>query len=167
MIGLDFQKRGPQLPMYQHPLEAILEIEQTLRQLTLVLMQQNRELLQQFKITPAQFKALQWLYEEGELTIGDLSGKMVLACSTTTDLIDRMERQGLVERIRDASDRRVVRVVLLDKGRRLFEDILQAKRRLLQRILQPYPPEAVERLNLFLRQLLEDLHVGAVNTTRE
>lgn len=144
-------------PMYEHVRETILETEKTLRKLTLLMKQKNRELLQQFKITPPQFLALQWLYEEGELTIGDLSTKMFLACSTITDLIDRMERQGLVERIRDMSDRRVVRVVLLAKGRRLFEDILEAKRARLNGILKSYSPEDVQKINRFLVRLLEDL----------
>ncbi len=143
--------------MHEHPQEVILETEKALRQLTLLLKQQNRELLQQFKLTPPQFMALQWLYEEGELTIGDLSAKMFLACSTMTDLVDRMERQGLVERLRDTADRRVVRVVLREKGRRLFEDVLAAKRDRLRRILTPYSLEDVKTIHRFLNRLLEDL----------
>lgn len=141
--------------------EAILETEKTLRKLTLLLRQQNRELLHRFKITPPQFAALQWLYEEGPLTIGDLSAKMGLACSTITDLIDRMEQQGLVERRRDQLDRRVVRVVLLVNGGQLFEDILAAQRQQFSRILEPYPPEAIDMLNRFLQRLLKDLQAGS------
>ena len=49
------------------------------------------------------------------MTIGDLSNKMYLAFSTTTDLIDRMEKSELVQRIRDEQDRRVVRIHLLSR----------------------------------------------------
>jgi DNA-binding MarR family transcriptional regulator len=142
---------------YPHTYEIILEIEESLRKITHLMKQKNRELLQQFNITPPQFLALQWLYEEGELTIGDLSSKMFLACSTITDLIDRMERHDLVERVRDTSDRRVVRLYLRPKGKQLFEEIVEAKRTYLSRILETYSPEEVQRLGRFLKRLYQDL----------
>ncbi len=144
-------------PVYPHTYEIVLEIEENLRKITHLMKQKNRELLQQYKITPPQFQALQWLYEEGELTIGDLSSKMFLACSTITDLIDRMERQELVERVRDTSDRRVVRVYLLPKGKRLFAEIIEAKRTYLSRILESYSTDEVQRLGRFLSRLYHDM----------
>lgn len=144
-------------PGYPHTYEIILEIEENLRKITHLMKQRNRELLQQFNITPPQFLALQWLYEEGELTIGDLSSKMFLACSTITDLIDRMERHDLVERVRDTSDRRVVRLYLRPKGKQLFEEIVEAKRTYLSRILATYSTEEVQRLGRFLKRLYQDL----------
>ena len=72
------------------------------------------EFLSNYTITPPQFIALQWLFEHGDMTIGDLSNKMFLAFSTTTDLVDRMEKNHLVKRVRDEQDRRVVRIHLLE-----------------------------------------------------
>lgn len=45
---------------------------------------------------------------------------MYLAFSTTTDLVDRMEKNELIVRIRDPKDRRVVRIHLLDKEETLL-----------------------------------------------
>jgi len=50
------------------------------------------------------------------MTIGELSNIMYLAFSTTTDLVDRMEKNELVMRIRDDQDRRVVHIHLLQEG---------------------------------------------------
>ena len=58
--------------------------------------QKGRVIFSQFPITPPQFVALQWLNEKGDMTIGELSTSMYLAFSTTTDLIDRMEKMRLV-----------------------------------------------------------------------
>ncbi len=55
------------------------------------------EFLSNYTITPPQFVALQWLFEHGDMTIGDLSNKMFLAFSTTTDLVDRMEKNSSCE----------------------------------------------------------------------
>jgi len=46
-----------------------------------------------------------------------------LALGTLTGIVDRLAREGLVERHADASDRRVVLVRLTGKGNRLFEKI--------------------------------------------
>lgn len=108
--------------------ETVVEIERLLREISAVVKRKGREILNHFPITPPQFTALTWLKDEGDLTIGDLSQKMCLACSTMTDLIDRMEKNELVTRIRDEKDRRVVRIHLLDYGEKIINEVLAARR---------------------------------------
>jgi MarR family transcriptional regulator, organic hydroperoxide resistance regulator len=73
--------------------KTVEELEELLRYIAANLKQRDREILAQYPITPLQFAALQCLLEEGDLTIGELSNKMYLACSTTADLVDRMEKK--------------------------------------------------------------------------
>jgi DNA-binding MarR family transcriptional regulator len=40
-----------------------------------------------------------------------------------TGIIDRMEREGLVQRVRSSEDRRVIRIHLTEKGAKLARDI--------------------------------------------
>lgn len=87
--------------MTSKSVEHVADIEKSLRHIAAIIKQKGREILNQYAITPPQFVGLQWLYELGDMTIGELSGKMYLACSTTTDLIDRMEKNKLVERVKD------------------------------------------------------------------
>lgn len=76
------------------PNERFVEIEFLLRKISVIVKRKGREILSHFPITPPQFTALLLLRDEGDLTIGELSQKMYLACSTMTDLIDRMEKTG-------------------------------------------------------------------------
>lgn len=92
-------------------------------------------LLEQYNITPPQFDALVILDRDGDLTIGELSNRLYLAYSTTTDLVDRLERAEFVVRERDLADRRVVRAKLQDKGSSLIEQVLDARRIYLSDIL--------------------------------
>ncbi|RXT15523.1 MarR family transcriptional regulator [Ammoniphilus sp. CFH 90114] len=48
-------------------------------------------------------------------TIGDISKAVDLSYSTVSGIIDRLERQELVERFRDVSDKRVVFVRMTEK----------------------------------------------------
>lgn len=133
------------------------EIERLLRRIADILRNEGRTILQDFPITPPQFIALQWLLEKGDMTIGELSEKMYLAFSTTTDLMDRMERNQLVERVRDQADRRVVRIHLLDKGKEIIKEVLEARRQYLQGILQHFTPEEIEELKRSLERLYNQM----------
>jgi DNA-binding MarR family transcriptional regulator len=59
-------------------------------------------------------------------TIGDLAGYLLLRPHSTVELVDRAENAGLVERIPDRSDGRVVRVGLTETGDRVLEQLTAA-----------------------------------------
>lgn len=139
----------------QHSDETIATIEKELRFISHLVKQKGREILSNYTITPPQFVALQWLREEGDMTIGELSTKMYLAFSTTTDLVDRMEKTKLVQRIRDEQDRRVVRIHLLAEGARIIEEVIDQRRLYLQGIMGQFD----EQEAMDLVRLLKKLHV--------
>ncbi|SCY04717.1 MarR family winged helix-turn-helix transcriptional regulator [Alkaliphilus peptidifermentans] len=116
--------------------DTIIELEKEIRHLCTVIKQKGREILTDFEITPPQFEALQYLINEDNLTIGELSNQMFLACSTITDLVDRMEKNMLVKRTRDEKDRRVVRIIVLEKGHQLINEVLHARRNYLAELLK-------------------------------
>ncbi|WP_416151414.1 MarR family winged helix-turn-helix transcriptional regulator [Salipaludibacillus sp. HK11] len=138
-------------------LSQVADIEKSLRMIADIVKQKGREILNEFPITPPQFVALQWLHEYGDMTIGELSSKMYLACSTTTDLVDRMENNGLVERIKDEKDRRVVRIHLLDKGAKIIREVINQRQVYLQNILDTFSNENVNFLDNSLTFLLDEM----------
>lgn len=131
----------------------VVEIEDLLRNVSTMLKKRGRDIISQFEITPPQLDALLVLREFGELTMGELCQKMFLACSTATDLIDRMERNGLIERVRDTADRRVIRLKVLVKGTKVIDDVLDARRNYLATILSEIDLADKERLIHALEQL--------------
>lgn len=141
-------------------LTEIVELEWVLRKISAAIKQKGREILNDFPITPPQFVALQWLKEHGDMTIGDLSAKMYLANSTTTDLIDRMEKTDLVQRVRSTSDRRVVHIHLLDKGRQIIEQVIRARQQYLQEVLSNFEVEEVTEIRHRITQLYEEIQKG-------
>ncbi len=115
--------------------ETVGELEWLLRHVSNVIRIRGREILADFNITPPQLTALQVLQKNGTITIGELGEKMYLAYSTATDLIDRMERNELVLRIRDVDDRRVVRLQILPKGEKLVDEVIYRRKEYLAEIL--------------------------------
>lgn len=132
----------------------VVELDALLRNIAGHLRKRGRDILGNFEITNPQFDALLVLRENGELTMGELCAKMYLACSTATDLIDRMERNGLIERVRGSQDRRVIRLRVLEKGSNIIDEVLEARQTYLA--AQFADLDEVDKKNLI--QALEQLN---------
>jgi len=124
----------------------IQDIEQLLKDISVMLKRFEREVITQFPITQQQFYVLRMLSEYGEMTIGELSQKCCLACSTMTDLIDRMEKNQVVKRVRGKQDRRVVNIYLLPRGNEILNKVMKARRQWLANVLSHLSVE--ERKNI-------------------
>jgi DNA-binding MarR family transcriptional regulator len=59
-------------------------------------------------------------------TIGDVAGYLFLRHHSAVGLVDRAEAAGLVERLEDQDDRRVVRLRLTPKGTGILVQLSQA-----------------------------------------
>lgn len=137
----------------KHSSESVAILEKELRYISHLIKQKGREILSNYTITPPQFVALQWLHESGDMTIGDLSTKMYLAFSTTTDLVDRMEKNELVQRVRDEKDRRVVRIHLLPEGERIIAEVILKRQNYLHDIMSEFDEAEFEQLSKNLQKL--------------
>jgi DNA-binding MarR family transcriptional regulator len=67
---------------------------------------------------PALLTALAVIEREGPLTLGALAAQEQVSPPTITKVVDALERQGFVERLRDDTDRRVCRVRITARGKR-------------------------------------------------
>lgn len=68
------------------------------------------------RLGPADLRCLDWL-TGGPMTAGQLGVAAGLRPAATTALIDRLEKRGLVQRVRSEDDRRQVRVEMTDRAR--------------------------------------------------
>lgn len=134
--------------------EYVKAVEYYLRHISWIVKKRGREILSDFDITPPQFYALLILVFHGNLTMGELCRRLYLASSTVTDLIDRMEKSGLVSRERDVEDRRVIRIKVLDKGQQLVDVVMEARLKYLSTVLSGIDED--KRKNLV--EALQSLH---------
>ncbi len=61
---------------------------------------------------------------EESMTVTEISERFDIAKPNITPLIDRMIEAGYVKRVRNSTDRRVVHVFILDKGREKVADMV-------------------------------------------
>lgn len=74
-------------------------------------------------ITAPQAMAMGILSKEKRMKITELSNKLSLSNSTVSGIVDRLEKQGMVERERSKEDRRVVYVNICPKFNEAHGDI--------------------------------------------
>jgi DNA-binding MarR family transcriptional regulator len=75
--------------------------------------------LDEIGITYPQYLVLLVLWEKDEVTVNEISRKLILNTNTTTPLLKRLETLGLVSRRRSGEDERKVIIALTAKGRKL------------------------------------------------
>ena len=76
-----------------------------------------RDLARVARLTASQRMLLQVLDDEGEARAGVVATRLSITQATTTSLLDRLEKAGLVQRRRIDTDKRQVWVSLTDEGR--------------------------------------------------
>lgn len=76
----------------------------------------------EFGVTLPRFDLMSALYrEQGGLTMGELSKKMLVSNGNVTGIVERLQKEGLVKRWALPTDRRIYSVGLTPKGRTDFK----------------------------------------------
>lgn len=93
---------------------------------------------QQYGISNAKFNMLVLLYREGDqgLMLSELGEKMLVTKSNITGMVDRLEKQGFVKRVRDDGDRRIIKAVMTGKGREFTVNIIEKYREWTEKIME-------------------------------
>lgn len=76
-----------------------------------------------FGLTGSQFSAMKVLRLKGPLAQRDIARYLLMASGNVTVVIDNLEKRGLVKRVRNAEDRRMVFVHLTGDGEKLFDEV--------------------------------------------
>lgn len=99
----------------------------------MMLAELRREL--EARTTLARFDLLANLHREDGQTLAGLSRALLVTAGNVTGLVDRAERDGLVERRPEPADRRIARVWLTRAGRALIRELLPVHARQVHALL--------------------------------
>jgi DNA-binding MarR family transcriptional regulator len=80
-----------------------------------------------FPVTISQLKAMTALSEDSLISMGELCKMANVKMPSLTEVVDRFETEGILERRRDTGDRRVVKVCFTEKGKKIHRDVLQKR----------------------------------------
>ncbi|WP_137723284.1 MarR family winged helix-turn-helix transcriptional regulator [Prescottella subtropica] len=85
--------------------------------------------LQPWELSPHEFRALRVIDREsdGRPRLGDVAKALRIAPRSATEVVDRLQKRDLVERVADGVDRRAVCVRITDTGRTLLDEMSAAR----------------------------------------
>lgn len=109
-------------------------------------------------ISMAHLQTLWILQEHGPQPMTRLADLLGVAVPNATGIIDRMEQRGLVERLRDGADRRVVTVRQTPEGARAVEEIDGWRSDMLVELLDRLDTDQLLRLVGGVDELREAIH---------
>ncbi|ARP39715.1 MarR family winged helix-turn-helix transcriptional regulator [Vibrio sp. 10N.222.51.C8] len=98
--------------------EILVAIRQIIRAIDL----HSKKLSKEYGLTGPQLILMRAIQEMGNVTIKELSNQTNVSQATTTTIIDRLELNGYVQRVRSSSDRRKVHANLTEKGQELLNN---------------------------------------------
>lgn len=95
------------------------------------------------------------LWQREGVTQTELAGQFHVQAATVTNMLQRMEQAGLIERRKDAEDQRILRVYLTDAGRDIRDQVYVAWSKFEE---QAFAGLNAEERNLLHRLLLRIHH---------
>ena len=154
-------------PQNNHPApyeEYLEKIFMDLRNIAHISSIYSKYLQKTFNITTSQLLSLRALSKEEGLSAGEIGRRIFIKPGTITGIVDRLENKGLVTRVRDNKDRRVVNVVITEAGRLLVQAAPIPIQSRLALNLKELPLEQVKSLNESLNRLVELMQAEQATT---
>jgi DNA-binding MarR family transcriptional regulator len=126
-----------------------------LRALTFTNMVEQRvrtRLRVEFEVTLPRFDVMAALYDAPEegLSMGEVSSRLKVSNGNVTGIVERLKKEGLIQRRTRPDDRRSQLVRLTDSGRTTFEEMAVAHERWVASMLSGLSEEEVEQLKYLL-----------------
>jgi DNA-binding MarR family transcriptional regulator len=129
-----------------------------------------REHLARLGVTFSQFQHLWQLYEHKSLSQAELSRLIGIETASSTGVIEQLERQRLIRRVRDQADRRRIIVTLTDSGRALEKPLTRSATAINALARRGVSPTEIKLLQDTLERIMQNLGrhaVGRRSSSRE
>jgi MarR family transcriptional regulator, 2-MHQ and catechol-resistance regulon repressor len=100
-----------------------------------------------------EFGVLETLYHKGEQPVCDVQRRILVESSSTTYVVDKLVKRGLVRRRHSTADRRVILLALTPAGRRLIRAHFPSHAEAMRRAVAALSPQEQAEAARLLRSL--------------
>ena len=143
----------------------IKDIVWSVRRLVRTVYLDSQKISKQYGLTGPQSGVLRSLLKYGPTSSADLSRMLYVTPSNITGVIDRLEKKGLVERVRKIGDRRVALIQLTEAGKTLGQRLPDPIEERFISGLADLEPERVQWLSTAMYQILKLMDSKGVEET--
>ena len=99
-------------------------------------------------ITPSQYSVLSCLWGRSHATPKQLAEILGIETSTVSGLLDRLQKNGLIDRIVNSEDRREVQVIATQKGRDLEKPVTVIIDDMNKEVLKTFTQDEIDKLKV-------------------
>ncbi|GBF34023.1 transcriptional regulator [Desulfocucumis palustris] len=96
------------------------------------------------------------LLQDGQ-NVKNLAERLSLESPAVTGLVDRLEKENMVQRRSDPGDRRALKVFLTEKGRLLADKLIPVANEFNKKLKSQFSPEQVNSLKKLLMVINEEM----------
>lgn len=100
---------------------------------------------------------LMLLYRGSDVNMTQISDYLSAPLNTTTGIVSRMEKKDMVRRVRSEADKRVVTIVLTERGKQQINDIIGVFLNYAQKVLATLKPEEMALLTEVIGKVVKVL----------
>jgi len=105
-------------------------------------------------ITRIQWIALYYIYDQEGLSQRELGNLMCIKDSSVGRLVSRLERDGLIKRIKSEKDKRLINVELTPEGKSRFEEVLPLGEKFNETLTSGVSEDDLKVFNSVLKKML-------------
>lgn len=110
-----------------------------------------------YSVTAEHLGFLTFIMEQEGLSQSEIADRSTKDKTNVTRILDVMERNGLVERRKDSTDRRVFKIFTTREGRQLQKKLVPIAENLVNKIREGISDRELERMIEVLRKINENL----------
>ncbi|MDO9628797.1 MAG: MarR family transcriptional regulator [Acholeplasmataceae bacterium] len=106
-----------------------------------------------YQLNTSEFGVLELLYNRGKQPIQSIANRMLMANSSMTYVIDKLEQKNMISRTQDDIDKRITMIDLTMEGHHFFKGIFPNHVKTLGNIYQCLSPEELNELIESLKKI--------------
>ena len=142
-------KVGDEMDRTKSSMNAFIGLNRTLDYLEKIV----REDVKQYGLNITEFAVLELLYNKGYQPIQRIRERVLIASSSISYVVDKLEEKGCVTRIRNQQDKRIINASLTQQGRRIMDEIFPKHAETIQSTFSILTDEELQTLQNTLKKL--------------
>lgn len=109
--------------------------------------------IRNYGLNTTEFAVLEFIYNKGDQPIQKIGEKVLIASSSITYVVDKLEKKNFLRRIPSPEDRRITFASITEEGRAFMDEIFPCHRETMAKIMGGLPESEKEVLLHQLKKL--------------
>lgn len=98
---------------------------------------------------------LHFLRHHGNAGVSDLGEHLGVSNAASSQMVERLVEEGLLERVEDQEDRRMKKISLTDKGLSVLKDSINARLSWIEDLAQEFNPEEKDQITTAIQIMID------------